>query len=362
MRSKPGYGFPAQTGKWFVVKAHWGFIAIVVAGLSGAAPAVGQTLQPAASPSTAARPLPTMTPSGGYATTQTAGEVAAPAMAAPAPASAAAAGTSPQHLVAYSAAHVDGPYIAITFDDGPNPETTPRLLKMLAQRGIKATFFVLGSRASASPEIIKQMIAEGHEVANHSWDHPQLPKIPVAAADKQIGDTNAAIERITGKSPLYVRPPYGAMTPALRAHLREKFGSTFVYWSVDPLDWKDRNPQVIHDRIVANVHSGAIILVHDIHPTTVDAMPKTFDDLLAKGYKFVTVSQLIAMNKSVPEPKVALNTPAPQKKKPKPAGTPTAATASGTAKPATTKPASAKPASSANPASGAKPAATSGLF
>lgn len=347
------------------MKAHWGFIAIVAAGLSGAAPAVGQTLQPVATPSVATplstRPLPTMTPSGGYATAQTAGEAAAPSsaapsMAAPAPSSAASAGTSPQHLVAYSAAHVDGPYIAITFDDGPNPETTPRLLKMLAQRGIKATFFVLGSRATASPEIIKQMIAEGHEVANHSWDHPQLPKIPVAAADKQIGDTNAAIERITGKSPLYVRPPYGAMTPALRAHLREKFGSTFIYWSVDPLDWKDRNPQLIHDRIVSHVHSGAIILVHDIHPTTVDAMPKTFDDLLAKGYKFVTVSQLIAMNKSVPEPKVALNTQAPQKKKPKPAGTPTASATGTAAKPAAAKPA-AKPAS----ATTAKPA-TSGLF
>lgn len=345
------------------MKAHWGFIAIVAAGLAGAAPAVGQTLQPAATASTAApasaRPLPTMTPSGGYATTQTAGEPTAPAMAAPAATSAAPSGASPQHLVAYSAAHVDGPYIAITFDDGPNPETTPRLLKMLAQRGIKATFFVLGSRATASPEIIKQMVAEGHEVANHSWDHPQLPKIPLAAADRQIGDTNAAIERITGKSPLYVRPPYGAMTPALRAHLRDKFGSTFVYWSVDPLDWKDRNPQLIHDRIVSNVHSGAIILVHDIHPTTVDAMPRTFDDLLAKGYKFVTVSQLIAMNKSVPEPKVALNTPAPQKKKPKPAGTPTAA-AAGTAATAA-KPAAAKPAPKPASSGAAKPA-TTGLF
>ncbi|MFG1347050.1 polysaccharide deacetylase family protein [Xanthobacter autotrophicus DSM 431] len=347
------------------MKASWGFLAFVAVGLAGLAPAAGQTLSPATG---ATRPAATMTPGGGYAAAQVASEPPAPAAGAPAMAAPAAepasAGTSPQHLVAYSSAHVDGSYIAITFDDGPNPETTPRLLKMLEQRGIKATFFVLGSRATASPQIIKQMIAQGHEVANHSWDHPQLPKIPVAAADKQIGDTNAAIEQITGKSPSNVRPPYGAMTPALRAHLREKFGSTFIYWSVDPLDWKDRNPQVIHDRIVSHVHPGAIILAHDIHPTTVDAMPKTLDDLLAKGYKFVTVSQLIAMNKSVPEPKVALNTATAQKKKPKPAG---GAAASATAKPASAKPASAKPASattgSTKPATSApRPPGSVGLF
>ena len=271
-----------------------------------------------------------------------------------------AAGGDPRKLVAYSSAYVDGPYIAITFDDGPNPETTPRLLKMLEQRGIKATFFVLGSRAVQSPAIIRQMIAQGHEVANHSWDHPQLTKLSVPAVDKQIADTNAAIEQITGKPVTLVRPPYGAMNNPLRAHLREKFGSTFVYWSVDPLDWKDRKPDLIHDRIVSRVHSGAIILVHDIHPTTVDAMPRTFDDLLAKGYKFVTVSELIAMNKGVPEPKVALTTPAPVKKKPKPAtAAAKPAPAPGSAKPAAVTPAAAKPAASSFPP---RPPGSVGLF
>jgi len=351
-------------GKWFAVKASWGFLAFVAVGLAGLSPVAGQALQPVAP---AARPLVTMTPGGGYATAQTTAEAtptSPPTSAMSGPvvstsvSAASSATTSPQHLVAYSSAFVDGPYIAITFDDGPNPETTPRLLKMLEARGIKATFFVLGSRAVAAPAIIKQMAAQGHEVANHSWDHPQLPKIPVAAADKQIADTNAVIEQLTGKAPAYVRPPYGAMTATLRAHLREKFGSTFIYWSVDPLDWKDRNAQVVHDRIVSRVHSGAIILVHDIHPTTVDAMPKVFDDLLAKGYKFVTVSQLIAMNKAMPEPKVALNTP-PVKKKPKPA-----ASASTAAKPAAAKPGAAggvKPAAAPKPAA-PRPPASVGLF
>lgn len=321
---KASFGARASFG----VRASWGIAALFAMGLAVAGPAFGQT-----APSPAAPRLPTMT---GPVPSSMA-EAPAPAQApSPAPAGAAQE-TSPQNLVAYSAAVVDGPYIAITFDDGPNPETTPRLLKMLEQRGIKATFFVLGSRAVASPNIIKQMVAQGHEVANHSWDHPQLPKLSVAAADKQIADTNAAIEQITGQKIRNLRPPYGAMTPALRAHLREKYGSTFIYWSVDPLDWKDRNPQLIHDRILNNVHAGAIILVHDIHPTTVDAMPKTLDDLKARGFKFVTVSELIAMNKGVPEPKVAAA--APKKKKPQPA----AATAgSSAAKP---KPVSARPAS-----------------
>lgn len=349
------------------MKANRGVSALVAAAVLSATvvvPAFAQTTTPApaASSSASTTPRPALmtgpVPSSMTEPAQVALPSATTGMAAPA--ATASGGTDPHNLVAYSSAVVDGPYIAITFDDGPNPETTPRLLKMLEQRGIKATFFVLGSRAVASPNIIKQMIAQGHEVANHSWDHPQLPKIPVAAADKQIGDTNAAIEQITGLKIRNVRPPYGAMTPALRAHLREKFGSTFIYWSVDPLDWKDRNPQLFHDRIVNNVHSGAIILVHDIHPTTVDAMPKTFDDLLAKGYKFVTVSQLIAMNKGVPEPKVASLSPAP-KKKPKPQGTAAAANTAGSAaaKPASTapKPVSAKPTSTAP-----RPPASVGLY
>lgn len=351
------------------VKAIRGFPALLAAALLSATvivPACAQTLTPSG---TTAPPTSTFTAPHPALMT---GPVPSSMMEPPPPSLSSSAtgmatapaeptGTNPHNLIAYSSAVVDGPYIAMTFDDGPNPETTPRLLKMLEQRGIKATFFVLGSRAVASPNIIKQMIAQGHEVANHSWDHPQLPKIPVAAADKQIADTNAVIEQITGLKIHNVRPPYGAMTPALRAHLREKFGSTFIYWSVDPLDWKDRNPTIIHDRILKNVHPGAIILSHDIHPTTVDAMPKTLDDLIAKGYKFVTVSQLIAMNKAMPEPKVASLNPAP-KKKPKPQGAAAAANTTGStgAKPAATataKPVSAKPASTAP-----RPPASVGLY
>lgn len=227
----------------------------------------------------------------------------------------------------YTAIHTDGPYIAITFDDGPNPETTNKLLKILADRGVKATFFVLGSRAEQSPEILRAMVAAGHEVGNHSWNHPQLTKIPVAAADKQIEDTNTVIQNATGVKPRYLRPPYGSMNPTLARHIEEKYGLTFIYWAVDPLDWKVRDSNAVHDQIMKQVRPGAIILAHDIHPTTVAAMPRVIDELLEKGYKFKTVSELIALDK--PTPKVAsAAAPAPAAKKkpakpaePKPAGT-----------------------------------------
>lgn len=235
-------------------------------------------------------------------------------------ASAAAAPRSAPPRLAFNAAETDEPYIALTFDDGPNPETTPKLLKMLADRNIKATFFMLGNRAAAAPDVVKSVAAGGHEIGNHSWDHPQLTKLPLAAVDKEINDTSKVIQNITGKAPVYLRPPYGAMKPDLQRYIHDKYGMTFVYWSVDPLDWKIRDPQAIHDQIMRQVRPGAVILAHDIHATTVAAMPRVLDALIAKGYKFVTVSDLIA--KDHPREKVVAAVepaqPAAPKKKPRP--------------------------------------------
>ncbi len=238
-------------------------------------------------------------------------------VAAPAPAAGQAAAGLPgfepaapvKRAMSYRSVEVAEPYIALTFDDGPNPETTPKLLKMLADRNIKATFFVLGTNASAHPDVLRMIAAAGHEIGNHSWSHPQLPKLTVAAADKQIEDTSAAIETATGKAPIYLRPPYGAMTPALQHHIWDKYGLTVMYWSVDPLDWKVRDAQSIYDQIMKQVKPGSIVLAHDIHATTVAAMPRVLDALIAKGYKFATVSELIAMEKPA-APKVASATPA----------------------------------------------------
>lgn len=245
--------------------------------------------------------------------------------------------TPGKRLAAYTSLEVDGPYVALTFDDGPNPETTPKLLKILADRNVKATFFMLGERANAAPEIVKNVAAGGHEVANHSWSHPQLTKISQAAADKQVEDTSNPLEQITGAKPIYLRPPYGAMNPALQAHLNQKYDLSLIFWSVDPLDWKNRDAQAVYDQIMRQVHPGAIILAHDIHPTTVAAMPRVIDALIAKGYKIVTVSELIARGRP-PAPKVmtALDHPAKKKPKNKTAAKPAGSNAS--AKPASDAP------------------------
>ncbi|MFG1432981.1 polysaccharide deacetylase family protein [Xanthobacter sp. V2C-8] len=310
------------------------------------APAAASAQAAAALLAAPAAPSPAATPPAPAAATP--GPMSTPVGAGmQAPSAAAATG---HRFLAYTSCEVDGPYIAITFDDGPNPETTPKLLKILEARGIKATFFVVGTRATENPELLQRMAAAGHEIGNHSWNHPQLPKVSVAEADRQLADTSAAIRKAIGKDPIYLRPPYGAMTPALRKHIEDTFGLTMVYWSADSLDWKNRDAQAIYDKVMAQTRPGGIILMHDIHATTVAAVPRVLDALLAKGYKFVTVSELIAMNKPAPPKQVASLTPAAQapRKKPKPQ-------AAASAKPA-------KPASASGQAMGAsdapRPAAT----
>lgn len=206
-----------------------------------------------------------------------------------------AAGAPLKH--SYNSCNVDGPYIAMTFDDGPHATNTPRLLDMLKQRGIKATFFVVGQCAAEYPDIMKRIAAEGHEIGNHSWSHIALNRTGAESLRKQMENTNAAIEKSTGVRPTVMRPPYGATSAALNKRFDEEYGMKVILWSVDPLDWKNRNANTVYNRIVQNTHPGAIILAHDIHATTVAAMPQTFDTLLAKGYKFVTVSELLAMDR-----------------------------------------------------------------
>ena len=204
----------------------------------------------------------------------------------------------------YFQANVDGPYIAMTFDDGPNPETTPRLLDILKQRNIKATFFMIGQNAERNPEIVKRILADGHEIGNHSWTHPQLAKLSDERVTDEITKTQNAIKNASGYTPQLLRPPYGSITPRQKEWIENQFGLSVILWSVDPFDWKRPGVSVIEQRILAGAKPGAIVLSHDIHKQTVDSMPATLDALAAKGYKFVTVSQLIAMNrpKSSPTP------------------------------------------------------------
>jgi peptidoglycan-N-acetylglucosamine deacetylase len=217
----------------------------------------------------------------------------------------------------YFQVNVDGPYIAMTFDDGPSPETTSRLLDILKQRNIKVTFFMIGQNAERYPEIVKRILAEGHEIGNHSWTHPQLAKLSDDRVTEEITKTQNAIHNASGYTPTILRPPYGSITARQKEWIESKFGLSVILWSVDPFDWKRPGASVIQQRILAGARPGAIILSHDIHKQTVDSMPATLDALAAKGYKFVTVSQLIAMNqpKASPTPGSTPTQPAKPKTK-----------------------------------------------
>ena len=199
--------------------------------------------------------------------------------------------------VTFTDCHVEGPYIAITFDDGPSAVQTPRLLKMLKERGIKATFFCLGECVAQSPEIAQQIVAEGHEIANHSWSHPLLTKMSESAVKDQLDRAHNVIRQTTGVTPTLMRPPYGGFTVRQRSWANAVWNYKIILWDVDSLDWKHRSPAKTESIIMAETKKGSIILCHDIHKTTVDAMPATLDALLAKGFKFVTVTELMKMHR-----------------------------------------------------------------
>ena len=209
------------------------------------------------------------------------------------------AGQAPPPKISYSSCHVDGPYLAMTFDDGPHPVLTPKLLDILKARGIKATFFVIGQNAEKYPDIVRRIVAEGHEIANHTWSHPQLTKIAPGALHDEITKTSEVLADITSHPPTLMRPPYGATSPLINQWLSHDLGMKVIIWSVDPLDWRYHDSARVQSTILAGASPGAIILSHDIHATTVAAMPETLDRLLAKGFQFVTVSELIAMDKPV---------------------------------------------------------------
>ncbi|HXP35315.1 MAG TPA: polysaccharide deacetylase family protein [Chthoniobacterales bacterium] len=196
--------------------------------------------------------------------------------------------------------HVDGPYIAMTFDDGPSAKLTPKLLDLLAAHHIKATFFLIGQNVAENPEIVARETREGHEIANHSWSHPSLAKMSDDGVRGQLRKTEDAIRSAIGKRPSLLRPPYGSITARQKKWINQEFGYKIVLWDVDPLDWRRPGPNVVCNRIVKNTRAGSIVLAHDIHPGTIEAMPCVLNQLEAKGFKFVTVSELIAMQTPLP--------------------------------------------------------------
>lgn len=188
-----------------------------------------------------------------------------------------------------SAASTVEKMVAITFDDGPNPDYTADLLKGLKERGVCATFFLLGTEVEKYPELVETMYQEGHLIGTHSYQHVNLCSLNDEKAIEQVTKTNDLIEEITGECPQFIRPPFGCWKKEL------DYDTTMieVLWDVDPLDWKTSNTGVIVKRVLNEVEDGDIILLHDASKSSVDAALQIIDRLQKEGYTFVTVEELI---------------------------------------------------------------------
>ncbi|GAA2867046.1 hypothetical protein GCM10010517_26570 [Streptosporangium fragile] len=180
--------------------------------------------------------------------------------------------------------------VALTYDDGPGPETG-RLLDILAEYGARATFFSLGSNAAAHPELLRRMRDEGHLVANHTWSHRDLSALSTAMIADQLTRAQHAITQSVGQVPTLMRPPYG-MTDEQVAAVATRLGMSVVRWNVDSEDRDAPDPREIARRVVDRAEPGAIILMHDVHGATVDAAPEILRRLIDEGYTLVTVPEL----------------------------------------------------------------------
>ncbi|MCH5285342.1 MAG: polysaccharide deacetylase family protein [Akkermansiaceae bacterium] len=192
---------------------------------------------------------------------------------------------------------VPGPYVALTFDDGPNPATTPRVLDILKRYGAKATFFVLGENAARHKDVVARAAAEGHEIGSHTWSHPQLTKMSQAEIISQLDRTAAVIQEATGRRPAVMRPPYGATNKNVTDLVMSRYGMPSIMWSVDTQDWRHPGVSVVIHRAVDRAQSGSIILLHDIHASTVAAVEGVVAGLQRRGFTLVTVSELVAMGR-----------------------------------------------------------------
>lgn len=191
--------------------------------------------------------------------------------------------------VSASATPVETPKIALTFDDGPSAAWTPALLDGLKERGVKATFFLIGENADKNPEIVKRMAEEGHLIGNHTYHHVELTKVSENEARLELADTSAVIVRITGKEPEYMRPPFGAWQRKLEREIQ----MLPVLWTIDPLDWTTENQDEIVNKVVTEAEENDIILLHDCYKSSIEAGLRIVDILQEEGFVFVTVDELL---------------------------------------------------------------------
>ena len=186
--------------------------------------------------------------------------------------------------------------IALTFDDGPS-EQTPAVLDVLARAGARATFFLQGRELAGRESIVRRTAAEGHELGNHLYSHPHAAELTEQEVEREIRETNHAIDRAAGVVPSLIRPPYGEDAERV-ARVAGRLGfSATVLWSVDPGDWADTSSDEITRRVLTGARPGGIVLLHDgrhDRSRTLDALPQIVDGLQRQGYRLATVSDLLA--------------------------------------------------------------------
>lgn len=179
--------------------------------------------------------------------------------------------------------------IALTFDDGPKRETTSKLLDILSQKGIKASFFILGQNIDGNEDLLTRMKDEGHIIGSHSMYHHNLSQMNEKTLTQDFGEMDQKANKIFKEPFKYIRPPYGAANP-LVAKIANR---PLIEWSVDSKDWSTKNTQMIINQVTQTTQSGSIILMHDIYPETINAVPTIIDNLIQQGYNFVTVDALL---------------------------------------------------------------------
>jgi peptidoglycan/xylan/chitin deacetylase (PgdA/CDA1 family) len=199
----------------------------------------------------------------------------------------------------------DPKYVALTFDDGPRPDTTGRLLDGLLERGAAATFFVIGQQVQGNEALLQRMEAEGHQIGNHTYSHIRLQTAEKDTVIEEIHKTEVVLQEAVGAGSYWLRPPYG-MIGEQRAALVK---TPMVYWSVDPQDWKLLDAGKVAAAVMGCVKPGDIVLLHDFYPSSVDAALTIVDQLQAQGYTFVTVEELFRIQGVNPEAGVLYASP-----------------------------------------------------
>ena len=189
-------------------------------------------------------------------------------------------------------------YVALTFDDGPRADTTGRLLDGLLERGVAATFFVIGEQIPCNEGLLQRMKAEGHQIGNHTYSHVRLLKADKDDVVEEVHKSETLLQEAVGEGCFWLRPPYG-LIGSERAKL---IHTPMIYWSVDPEDWKLLDKDKVAAAVLDAVQPGDIILLHDFYSTSVDAALEIIDKLQAEGYAFVTVEELFRIQGVVPQP------------------------------------------------------------